>query len=46
MSLVVTTIVKTDVALVARMFSAMDVVAAFHQCHKVAARPGAIVPIW
>lgn len=45
-SLVVTTIVKTDVALLARMFSIMDVVAGFHQCRKVAAGPGANVPIW
>jgi hypothetical protein len=59
--LVLTTIVRTDVALLARteiddqlvesttttnehvLFSVMDVVAAFRQCHKVAAKPGAIV---
>lgn len=43
---VLTTIVRTDVALLARMFSVMDVVAAFRQCHKVAAKPGAMVRVW
>lgn len=44
--LIVTTIVTTDVAFLAHMFSIMDVVAGFHQCRKVAAGPGAHVPIW
>jgi hypothetical protein len=61
-SFVFTTIVRTDVALLARtkiddqlvesttttnehvLFSVMDVVAGFRQCHKVAASPGAMVP--
>lgn len=45
MSLVVTIIVRTDVALLARMLSIMDVVAGFQQSRKVAPGPGADEPM-